>query len=148
MGKCSQTFIAYHGCGNCYYDGANKIVPKGRKCIMSTYNPFWKRPIDVYNKVETRDQLKIKTKANRKYQSRYQKWAKLYSKDSFKSSDFDSDWDLDSNYSNVDNESLANDASETEQILSDDEIDDKLIINEAKETEQNLSLNPKSLTQK
>ena len=133
MGKFSQTFVAYHGCGNFYYDGTSKIVSKGRKCIISTYNPFWKRPIDVYNKVETRDQLKTKTKANRKYQRRYQKQAKLYSKDSFTSSDFGSDSDSGSKYLNVDNESLANKASETEQILSDDEINDKLIINEKKE---------------
>ena len=81
MGKFSQTFVAYHCCRNCYYDGTNVIVPKGRKCIMSTFNPFWKIPIGFYNSAETRGQLKIKTKANRKYQSRYQKWAKLYSKD-------------------------------------------------------------------
>ena len=99
------------------------------------------RSIDVYNKVETRGQLKIKTKASSKFQLRYQKWVKLYSKDSFTSSDFDSD-------SNSDNESLANNASETEQILSDDEIKVKLIINETKETEKNLSLNPKLLAEK
>ena len=99
------------------------------------------RPIDVYNKVETRGQLKIKTKASSKFKLRYQKWVKLYSKDSFTSSDFDSD-------SNSDNESLANNASETEQILSDDEIKEKLIINETKETEKNLSLNPKLLAEK
>ena len=103
------------------------------------------RPIDVYNKVETRGQLKIKTKASSKFQLRYQKWVKLYSKGSFTSSDFDSDSDSNSN---SDNESLANNTSETEQILSDDEIKDKLIINETKETEQNLSLNPKSLAEK
>ena len=39
---------------------------------MLTYNPFWKRPIDVYNKVERRGQLKTKTKASRKFQVRYQ----------------------------------------------------------------------------
>ena len=111
MGKFSQTFVAYHGCGNCHYDGTNKIIPKGRKCIIWTYNLFWKIPIDVYNKVETRGQLKIKTKANRKYQLRYQKWTNLYSKDRFTSSDFDSDSDSDSNYSNSDNESLAKNAS-------------------------------------
>ena len=99
------------------------------------------RPMDVYNKVETRGQLKLKTKASSKFQLRYQKWVKLYSKDSFTSSDFDSD-------SNSDNESLANNASETEQILSDDEIKEKLIINETKETEKNLSLNPKLLAEK
>ena len=148
MGKFSQTFVAYHGCGNCHYDGTSKIISKGRKCIMWTYNLFWKIPIDVYNKVETRGQLKINTKANRKYQLRYEKWANLYSKGSFASSDFDSVSDSDSNYSNSGNESLANNASGTEQMLSDDEINGKLVINEIKETEQNLSLNPKLLAQK
>ena len=37
MGKFSQTFVAYHGCGNFYKDGIEKIVPKGRRCIVSTY---------------------------------------------------------------------------------------------------------------
>ena len=110
MSKFSQTFVAYHGCGNCYQDGTNKIVPKGRKCIMSTYNPFWKRPIDIYDKVDTRNQLKIKTKESRKYQLRYKKWVNLHSKDSFTSTDFHSNSDSDSNYSNSDNESLANNA--------------------------------------
>ena len=96
---------------------------------MWTYNLFWKIPIDVYNKVETRGQLKINTKANRKYQLRYEKWANLYSKGSFTSSDFDSVSDSDSNYSNPGNESLANNASGTEQMLSDDEINGKLVIN-------------------
>ena len=40
MSKFSQTFAAYYGCGNGYLDGANKIVPKNRKCIMQIYNPF------------------------------------------------------------------------------------------------------------
>ena len=43
MGKFSQKFVAYHGSGNCYQDGTNKIVPKNRRCIMQTYNPFWKK---------------------------------------------------------------------------------------------------------
>ena len=28
MGKFLQTFVAYHGCGNCYQDGTNKIDKK------------------------------------------------------------------------------------------------------------------------
>ena len=49
MSKFSKTFVAYHGCGNCYQDGPNEIVPKNEKCIMQTYNPFWKKPMDVRN---------------------------------------------------------------------------------------------------
>ena len=37
MGKFTQTFVTCHGCGNFYQDGTNKIVPKGRRCILSTY---------------------------------------------------------------------------------------------------------------
>ena len=73
MGKFSQTFVAYHGCGNYYQDSTNKIIPKNRKCAMQTYNPFWKKPIDVCNRVETRAQLKTKTKASSEFQLRYQK---------------------------------------------------------------------------
>ena len=29
---------------------------------MKTYNPFWKKPIDVHNKVQTRAQLKKRQK--------------------------------------------------------------------------------------
>ena len=68
MKKFSQTFVNYHGCGNGYLDGANKIVPEGRKCIMPTYNPFWKNPINTLNKIakSTRSQIKKKTKAKKK----------------------------------------------------------------------------------
>ena len=127
MGKFSQTFVAYHGQGDCYQDGTNKIVSKNRKCNQQTYNPFWKKPSDVRNRVETRAQLKIKTKASRNFQRRYQNWVNFYSKDSFTASDFDSDSDPDSNMSS-DNESLASNASETEQNLLDEETNDKLMI--------------------
>ena len=56
--KFSQKFVVYHGCGAWYHDGTNKIVHK-RKCIYPTYEPFWKRPNDVRNRVETRLQLKL-----------------------------------------------------------------------------------------
>ena len=131
MSKFSQTFVAYHSCGNCYQDGTNKIVPKNRRCIMQTYNPFWKKPIDVHNRVETRAQLKIETKASRKFQRRYQKWV-----DSLTSDDWESDSDSESSDTDI---SLANNASETEQNLSDN----KLIIDI--KTEQNLTASPESL---
>ena len=140
MGKFSQTSVAYHGCGNCYQVGTNKIVPKNRKCITQTYNPFWKKPMDFRNRVETRAQLKIKTKASTEFELRYQKWVNLYSNDSFTSIDFDSDSDSDPDSNiNSDNESLANNASETEQNLSDNETNDKLIIFNNTAVEQTLS---------
>ena len=129
----SQRFVVYHGCGNSYQDGTRKIVPKNRKCIAPTYYPFWKKPIDVRNKVETRAQLKVKTKATRNYQKRYMRFVDVFSKDSFSSDDFSSD-----------EESLANNASNTEQnFSSDDEIywtikhtGEKLVIDENTDTTQ------------
>ena len=98
MGRFSQTFAAYHGCGNSYQDDTNKIVPKNRKCIQQTYNLFWKKPGDICNKVETRAQRKIKTKASRNFQRRYFKWLKMLNSDEWDwdiwESDTDSDTDL------------------------------------------------------
>ena len=107
----SQRFVVYHGCSNSYQDGTRKIISKNRKCIAPTYHPFWKRPIDVHNKVETRAQLTVKTKATRNYQKRYMRFVDVFSKDRFSSDDFPSD-----------EESLANNASNAEQnLFSDDE---------------------------
>ena len=138
MGKFLQTFVAYHGCGNCYQDGTNKIDKMNRR-YMKTYNPFWEKIIDVHNKVQTRAQLIKKVKASPNYQIRYHKWIQLISKDSFNSSDFNSDTDSDTD-SNLDsnsesNFSLITHASETKQILLDNEIE-KLIIDET--TDKNL----------
>ena len=132
MGKFSQTFVAYHGCGNSYQDDTNKIDHKNR-CTMKTHNPFWKKPIDVRDRVETRAQLKMKTKDSREYQRRYRKRVTLFLKDSFTSSDFDSGSDRDSE---TDIDSLANNASETEQNLSDNETNNKLIIDEKTDNRQ------------
>ena len=65
--KFSQNFIAYHGCGKCYLDGTNEIAYYG--CSNKTFNPFWKNPIEVNNKISksTRSQLKKKPQATRKY---------------------------------------------------------------------------------
>ena len=70
--------------------GTRKIVPKNRRCITPTFYPFWKKPIDVRNKAETRAQLKVKTKETRKYQKRYMRFVDVFSKDSFSSDDFSS----------------------------------------------------------
>ena len=108
----SQRFVVYHGCGNSYLDGTRKMVPRNRKCIAPTYCPFWKKPINARNKVETRAQLKVKTKATRNYQKRYMQFVDVFSKDRFSSDDFSSVEEL-----------LANNASNTEQnVSSDDEI--------------------------
>ena len=48
---------------------------------MQTYNPFWEKTMDVRNRVETRAQLRIKTKASRKFQGRDQKWVDILTSD-------------------------------------------------------------------
>ena len=80
MKNITQTFVTYHGCGNCYIDGTNKIVPKGRRCINPTHNPFWKNLVDVRNKVQTRAQIKSKVKADRNFVLRYQNYLRVFSK--------------------------------------------------------------------
>ena len=57
MGKFLKAFVAYHGCGNCYQDGTKKIDKKNR-CYLKTYNPFWKKPIDVKIKFKREPNLK------------------------------------------------------------------------------------------
>ena len=103
---------------------------------MKTYNPFWKN--QLMSIIKFKRQLKKKAKASANYQVRYHKWIQFISKDSFTSSDFISDTDTDSNsHSNSESDFglLINNASKTEQILSDNETD-KLIINET--TDKNL----------
>ena len=112
----SQEFIVCHGCGNGYLDGKRKIIPKNRKCLMPTYYPFWKKPIDVRNRVETRAQLNLKTKVTRKQFCRYMRYVDVFSRDSFSSSD----------YSDSDGDSLNNNASDTEQNLYSDNETKKL----------------------
>ena len=85
MVNISQTFVVYHGCGNGYLDGTRKIVPKNRKYIRPTYYPFWKKPINVHNTVETRAQISLKPKATRDYVKRYIHYLNVFSKEYFSS---------------------------------------------------------------
>ena len=140
MKNFSQTFVNYHGCGNGYLDGTNKIVPEGRRCIMPTNNPFWKKPIDTSNKIAktTRSQIKNKTKAKRNYMNRYAKYVRVFHEKKWDfdnalwSSDYSTD---DSNYNSGDesksNASIIANATETEQNISDNELtEENLIIDE------------------
>ena len=87
----SQKFVVYHGCGAWYQDGTNKIVSKNRKCIRPTYEPFWKKPNDVRNKVETRAQLKLKSVVKNEYVRRYFRFINAFDKNKgYFSSDYDS----------------------------------------------------------
>ena len=60
MKNFSQNLITYYGCGACYLEGTNEIVKFG--CSNATFNPFWKNPMDVTNKISksTRSQIKNK----------------------------------------------------------------------------------------
>ena len=78
MVNISQTFITYHGCYNGYQDGTRKVVPKNRKSIKPTYNPFQKKPIDVRNKAETRGKLITKPKLTIGYMKRYMKYSNVF----------------------------------------------------------------------
>ena len=65
-----QTFVVYHGCGKYYFDGTKEIVFKNRRFIKPTYYPFWKKPIGVRNRVETRVKISLKPKTTREYVKR------------------------------------------------------------------------------
>ena len=87
----SQKSVVYHDCGAWYHDGTNKIVSKTRKCIRPTYEPFWKKPNDVHNKVETRAQLKLKSFVKNEYSRRYFRFINAFDKNKgYFSSDYDS----------------------------------------------------------
>ena len=87
----SQKSVVYHDCGAWYHDGTNKIVSKTRKCIRPTYEPFWKKPNDVRNKVETRAQLKLKSVVKNEYVRRYFRFINAFDKNKgYFSSDYDS----------------------------------------------------------
>ena len=62
----SQTFVTYHGFDNCYLDGTNEIVPEGKRCVMPTNNPFWKKTIDISKKIAKSTRLQIKNKGKAK----------------------------------------------------------------------------------
>ena len=125
----SQAFVVYHGCGNGYLHGIRKILSKNRNCLRPTHYSFWKKPVDVRNRVETRAQLKLKAKVRRDYINRYMRYVDVFSSRNFSSDDY-SDDSLTS-----DKQSLKNNASNTEQNLySDNETEkttgENLIIDE------------------
>ena len=138
MKSFSQTFVNYHGCGNCYLDGTNQIITKGKRCLTPRNNPFWKRPIDTTNKKakSTRSQLKFKIMATRIYAKKYYKYLRNLQENRSDNAQWSSDYSKDDNYSTddeskgyiSDNESLT---SNSEQISSNNELTGKnLIIDE------------------
>ena len=133
MVNISQTFVVYHGCGKNYLDGTREIVLKNRKCIRPTYYPFWKKPIDVRNRVETRAQISLKPKATRDYVKRYMHYLNVFSKEYFSSDD-----NLTS-----DDESITGNASDTEQNLSSE---DETIISNTLNTGEDLIIDENTET--
>ena len=135
MKNFSQTFVKYHGCGHCYLDGTNKLVPGGRICIMKTNSPFWKNQIDTSNKIakSTRNQLKMKQRATRSYIKRYLRFVKAFQEDKFDDARFSSDYSTDNESDSdiSDYISISGNATETEQNLADKKLSgENLIIDE------------------
>ena len=133
MVNISQTFLVYHGFDNGYLDGTRKIFPKNRKCVRPTNYPFWKKPIDVRNRVETRAQISLKPKATRDYVKRYMHYLNVFSKEYFSSDD-----NLTS-----DDESITGNASDTEQNLSSE---DETIISNTLNTGEDLIIDENTET--
>ena len=97
----SQNFVVYHGCGALYHHGTNKIVSKNRKCIRPTYEPCWKKPNDVCNKVETRAQLKLKSIVKNDYIRRHYNFYSKFQKQEYFNSDDESADDESSNNDSI-----------------------------------------------
>ena len=114
--KFSQKFVTYHGCGNCYLDGTNKLEQPNNRCFAPTYNPFWKRAEDSNNKIakSTRNQLQFKSFATRSYFSKYFEYLRRVGEKNFK---FDFPWktdsDSDSDYSTDDESNSDEDENDT-----------------------------------
>ena len=108
MKNFSQTFVIYHGCGKCYLDGTNALVPIGRKCFIQRNNSFWKNPIDANTKIakSTRAQLKIKARTNRSYVIKYLRLKKALEENKFGDESDYSTGDESNGY-NSDNESIS-----------------------------------------
>ena len=61
----------YHGCFKVYEDGTRPLIEKGKKCYLSTNDPFWKKLKDVDFKVEKRSQKDKKPITDREYIIKY-----------------------------------------------------------------------------
>ena len=94
----SQKFVLYDGCGAWYHEGTNKIVSKNS--IRPTYEPFWKKPNDVCNKIETRAQRKLKSTVKNDYiKTCYNFYTKFQKQEYFSSDDESTDDESSNNYS-------------------------------------------------
>ena len=111
----SQTLFVYHGCDNyCCLDGTRIIVPKNGKCLRPTHYPFWKKPIDICNKLETRARIKLKTRVTKNFLNRYIRNVDVFPRNIFSSDDYSDDGLI------SDDEPLTHNAPNTEQKLYSD----------------------------
>ena len=111
----SQTLFVYHGCENYFYsDGTRRIVPKNGKCLRPTHYPFWKKPIDICNKLETRARIKLKTMATKNFLNRYIRNVDVFPRNIFSSDDYSDDGLI------SDDEPLTHNAPNAEQKLYSD----------------------------
>ena len=115
----SQTFVTYHGCGNGYVYGTRKIVQKIENVLEQLIIRFVKSQ-SMFVTVETRAQIKLKPKASKDYVKRYMHYLNVFSKEYF-SSDENLTSDDKSNTETSDEESIAGNASNTEQNLSSED---------------------------
>ena len=135
----SQKFVLYHGCGAWYHDGTNKIVIKNS--IQPTYEPYWKKPNDVCNKVETRAQLKLKSTVKNDYIRTYYNFYTKFQKQEYFSSDDKSADDESSNNDSIHKESYNepktdNNTSNTgENLVMGESIASTIKLNDTKQSE-------------
>ena len=62
----SQTFVKYHGCGNGYLEGTNKIVPEGRNALCQHRIHFGKIQYILQTKSQNQQDHKLKRKQKQK----------------------------------------------------------------------------------
>ena len=111
--KLWQNIITYHGCGKCFLDGTNEIAFFG--CSNRAFNPLWKDPIDVNNKISksTRSQIKKKPLATRKYIRKYFNYLNYL--ENIKDTKSDSDCSIDSFDYNTDTDTEIKPEADTAQ---------------------------------
>ena len=111
----SQDFVKYHGCGVYFIDGTllldgNHRGVHHKKCFLPVTQPFWKRPEDVINKVETRSQLQKKKVFFENIKNKYFKYVRT---------------------KGIKNRSLLSSYSESDEYTDDESTDNKSIDSES-----------------
>lgn len=144
--KFPQTFVSYHGCGNCYLDGTNQLVTKNKLFFMPTHDPFWKRPKDSCNRIarSTTSKLKVKPMASRSYRKKYFRFVRSVEAKNYEYLQWSSESSSDdeSNSYSSDNDSTT---TNTEQKLPDNKLTGENLIT-VENTIQNSDISNKKET--